>query len=177
MHEAHDSLIASQMQMTGVRHGPVSSVPRRLFEFSSTTTQNVQHHDSPNRQVYQEATVTQEARKVLLNPTRSIREINKVPFKILDAPELRVSEIVDMLTLTICSCRIPKPNNDGLYTSQDDFYLNLVDWSSQNVLGVGLGSCVYLWSAMTSSVNLLCDLGVNDSVTSISWVSSVSDEP
>ena len=35
---------------------------------------------------------------------------------------------------------------------QDDFYLNLVDWSSQNVLAVGLGTCVYLWSAYTSKV-------------------------
>lgn len=35
---------------------------------------------------------------------------------------------------------------------QDDFYLNLVDWSSQNVLAVGLGACVYLWSACTSKV-------------------------
>lgn len=35
---------------------------------------------------------------------------------------------------------------------QDDFYLNLVDWSSQNVLSVGLGTCVYLWSACTSQV-------------------------
>ena len=32
----------------------------------------------------------------------------------------------------------------------DDFYLNLVDWSAQNVLAVGLGPCVYLWSACTS---------------------------
>jgi WD40 repeat protein len=46
-----------------------------------------------------------------------------VPFKVLDAPAL-----------------------------QDDFYLNLVDWSSLNVLAVGLGSCVYLWSACTSKV-------------------------
>jgi cell division cycle 20-like protein 1 (cofactor of APC complex) len=37
---------------------------------------------------------------------------------------------------------------------QDDFYLNLVDWSSQNVLSVGLGTCVYLWSACTSQVNI-----------------------
>lgn len=36
---------------------------------------------------------------------------------------------------------------------QDDFYLNLVDWSSLNVLSVGLGTCVYLWSACTSQVN------------------------
>ena len=35
---------------------------------------------------------------------------------------------------------------------QDDFYLNLVDWSAQNVLAVGLGPCVYLWSAHTSKV-------------------------
>ncbi len=41
----------------------------------------------------------------------------------------------------------------------DDFYLNLVDWSAQNVLAVGLGSCVYLWSACTSKVTRLVDLG------------------
>ena len=38
---------------------------------------------------------------------------------------------------------------------QDDFYLNLVDWSSQNVLSVGLGACVYLWAAATSQVFIL----------------------
>jgi cell division cycle 20-like protein 1 (cofactor of APC complex) len=37
----------------------------------------------------------------------------------------------------------------------DDFYLNLVDWSAQNLLAVGLDSCVYLWSAHTSKVGLL----------------------
>lgn len=42
---------------------------------------------------------------------------------------------------------------------QDDFYLNLVDWSSQNVLAVGLGSCVYLWSACTSQVSCELNLG------------------
>ena len=35
---------------------------------------------------------------------------------------------------------------------QEDFYLNLVDWSSQNILAVGLESSVYLWSATTSKV-------------------------
>ncbi|RWV98040.1 hypothetical protein GW17_00039136 [Ensete ventricosum] len=35
---------------------------------------------------------------------------------------------------------------------QDDFYLNLVDWSSHNVLAVGLGDCVYLWNACSSKV-------------------------
>jgi cell division cycle 20-like protein 1 (cofactor of APC complex) len=67
-------------------------------------------------------------------------QIPKVPFKVLDAPAL-----------------------------QDDFYLNLVDWSSLNVLAVGLGACVYLWSACTSKVTKLCDLGPEDVVTSVSW--------
>jgi cell division cycle 20-like protein 1, cofactor of APC complex len=53
-----------------------------------------------------------------------------VPFKVLDAPAL-----------------------------QDDFYLNLVDWSATNILAVGLGSCVYLWSASSSKVTKLYDLG------------------
>ena len=53
----------------------------------------------------------------------------------------------------------------------DDFYLNLVDWSSQNVLAVGLGTCVYLWSACTSKVTKLCEFSgeAANSVCSVSW--------
>ncbi|KAK1320638.1 Protein FIZZY-RELATED 2 [Acorus calamus] len=52
---------------------------------------------------------------------------------------------------------------------KDDFYLNLVDWSSHNVLAVGLGNCVYLWNACSSKVTKLCDLGADDSVCSVGW--------
>jgi cell division cycle 20-like protein 1 (cofactor of APC complex) len=79
-------------------------------------------------------------RRLLSTPLKAKRKVSKVPFKVLDAPAL-----------------------------QDDFYLNLVDWSSLNVLAVGLGTCVYLWSACTSSVTKLCDLGEDDSVTSVAW--------
>lgn len=51
------------------------------------------------------------------------RRVSKVPFKVLDAPQL-----------------------------QDDFYLNLVDWSATNVLAVGLMGAVYIWSAQNSQV-------------------------
>ncbi|GBG26399.1 Guanine nucleotide-binding protein subunit beta-1 [Hondaea fermentalgiana] len=77
---------------------------------------------------------------LMSSPRKAKRKIPKTPFKVLDAPAL-----------------------------QDDFYLNLVDWSSQNVLAVGLGSCVYLWSACTSKVTKLCDLGQHDWVTSVCW--------
>mmetsp|Transcript_16931 Transcript_16931/g.47251 ORF Transcript_16931/g.47251 Transcript_16931/m.47251 type:complete len:516 (-) Transcript_16931:487-2034(-) len=74
------------------------------------------------------------------SPRKNPRKIPRSPFKVLDAPCL-----------------------------QDDFYLNLVDWSSQNVLAVGLGSSVYLWSACTSKVTKLCDLGSGDEVCSVAW--------
>lgn len=81
------------------------------------------------------------SQRLLSTPQAKKRRIQKVPFKVLDAPAL-----------------------------QDDFYLNLVDWSSQNELAVGLGSCVYLWSACTSKVTKLCDLAsADDIVTSVGW--------
>jgi len=78
-----------------------------------------------------------------LSPKKPSRKISKTPFKVLDAPAL-----------------------------QDDYYLNLVDWSHSNVISVALGSSVYLWSACTSKVTRLCDLGPDDSVTSIAWATS-----
>lgn len=75
-----------------------------------------------------------------MSPRKAPRKIARSPYKVLDAPAL-----------------------------QDDFYLNLVDWSSHNVLAVGLGTSVYLWSACTSKVTKLCDLGPTDSVCSVGW--------
>ncbi|KAL0681492.1 hypothetical protein Bca4012_048339 [Brassica carinata] len=57
----------------------------------------------------------------------------------------------------------------GAPVLQDDFYLNLVDWSAQNVLAVGLGNCMYLWNGCSSKVTKLCDLGADDSVCSVGW--------
>ena len=86
--------------------------------------------------------VREESRQILESPRRQLRNVSKTPYRVLDAPELA-----------------------------DDFYLNLVDWSSTNVLGVGLGSSVYLWTAHTAVVSKLCDLAsTNDTVSSISWV-------
>ncbi|KAK1165114.1 hypothetical protein AOXY_G13563 [Acipenser oxyrinchus oxyrinchus] len=90
---------------------------------------------------YSLSPLSNKSHKLLRSPRKPTRKISKIPFKVLDAPEL-----------------------------QDDFYLNLVDWSASNVLSVGLGACVYLWSACTSQVTRLCDLSVDgDSVTSVCW--------
>ena len=76
-------------------------------------------------------------------PYHHQRRISKAPYKVLDAPSL-----------------------------SDDYYLNLVDWSANNTLAVGLGKCVYLWNASTSQVTKLHDLGQlspDHHVTSVSW--------
>jgi len=67
-------------------------------------------------------------------------KVPKLPFKVLDAPQLK-----------------------------DDFYLNLLDWSSQNILAVGLGSAVYIWSACNSKVTKLCESTPDKPITSVSW--------
>jgi len=71
---------------------------------------------------------------------KSVRKIPKAPFKVLDAPML-----------------------------QDDFYLNLVDWSSNNILAVGLNGAVYVWSASNQRVSKLCEVPETDSITSVAW--------
>lgn len=73
-----------------------------------------------------------------LPESASTRVACKAPFKILDAPNL-----------------------------QDDFYLNLVDWSSQNMLAVALNNSVYLWNGGNNKVSKLLENSQN--ISSINW--------
>ena len=109
-----------------------------------TPSRTPQSRHGPNldtrSEIYSLSPVRFGSQQMLLSPRRQPRAVSKVPYKVLDAPELA-----------------------------DDFYLNLVDWGSANVLGVGLGSSVYMWNAQTSRVNKLCTLE-DDTVTSVSWI-------
>lgn len=68
------------------------------------------------------------------------KNIPSSPYKILDAPLLK-----------------------------DDFYLHLLDWSSKDILAVGLEQSVYLYEAKTSKVVLLKTYE-NDKVTAMKWL-------
>ncbi|KAI1367498.1 WD40-repeat-containing domain protein [Xylaria arbuscula] len=130
------------------------STPNKNFFSYGTPRYNVAGHPTPSRtpqsrhgpnldttsELYSLSPVRYSSQQMLLSPRRQPRAVPKVPFKVLDAPELA-----------------------------DDFYLNLVDWGSANVLGVGLGSSVYMWNAQSSRVNKLCTLE-DDIVTSVSWI-------
>jgi cell division cycle 20-like protein 1 (cofactor of APC complex) len=79
----------------------------------------------------------------LFSHWKKTRHIPKMPFKVLDAPALK-----------------------------DDYYLNLLDWSSKNILAVGLAHHIYLWSGQSGKVVKLNDLGSRNSVTSLAWAKS-----
>ncbi|KAI1112618.1 WD40-repeat-containing domain protein [Nemania sp. NC0429] len=131
-----------------------STPHKNLFKFMPRRHHHVAGHPTPSRtpqsrhgpnldtrsELYSLSPVRYDSQQMLLSPRRQPRAVGKVPFKVLDAPELA-----------------------------DDFYLNLVDWGSSNILGVGLGSSVYMWNAHSSRVNKLCTLE-NDTVTSVSWI-------
>ncbi|KAK0728253.1 WD40-repeat-containing domain protein [Lasiosphaeria miniovina] len=131
-----------------------STPHKNLFSYMSPRHSNIGGHLTPSRtpqsrhgpnmdtrsEVYSLSPVRFNSQQMLLSPRRQPRAVSKVPYKVLDAPDLA-----------------------------DDFYLNLVDWGSANVLGVGLGNSVYLWNAATSRVNKLCQLE-DDTVTSVSWI-------
>lgn len=93
--------------------------------------------------LYSLSPIRYDSQRILETPRKQPRYVNKVPYKVLDAPDL-----------------------------QDDFYLNLVDWGSSNVLGVGLANSVYMWNSQSGRVTKLCELK-DDSVTSVSWIQRV----
>ncbi|RKP37547.1 WD40-repeat-containing domain protein [Dimargaris cristalligena] len=57
----------------------------------------------------------------------------------------------------------------------DDYYLNLLDWSSSNLLAIGLDKTVYIWNAESGDVTTLCQLeGPDDYIASLQWTADSS---
>uniref|UniRef100_A0A7M4FHY6 Cell division cycle 20 n=1 Tax=Crocodylus porosus TaxID=8502 RepID=A0A7M4FHY6_CROPO len=70
------------------------------------------------------------------------RYIPSMPDRILDAPEIR-----------------------------NDYYLNLIDWSSQNFLAVALDNSVYLWNYASGEIIQLLQMeNPDDYVSAVSWI-------
>lgn len=68
------------------------------------------------------------------------RQVSAIPERVLDAP--------------------------GLI---DDYYLNLTDWSIDNILAIALGESLYLWNAQTGNVSQLCSLDENSYYASVKF--------
>jgi cell division cycle protein 20 (cofactor of APC complex) len=51
----------------------------------------------------------------------------------------------------------------------DDYYLNLLDWSSGNQVAIGLERSVYVWSADEGSVSCLLETTPDTYISSVKW--------
>lgn len=51
----------------------------------------------------------------------------------------------------------------------DDYYLNLLDWSSGNQVAIGLERNVYVWSAESGNVSCLLETAPDTYVSSLKW--------
>jgi cell division cycle 20, cofactor of APC complex len=71
-----------------------------------------------------------------------VRKVPSAPVRILDAPDI-----------------------------VDDYYLNLISWSKDNILAVALARSVYLWNASTGEISHLVSVEGNDYITSVRWCS------
>ncbi|XP_069718252.1 cell division cycle protein 20 homolog [Phaenicophaeus curvirostris] len=80
-----------------------------------------------------------------MTPTSSkknARYIPSMPDRILDAPEIR-----------------------------NDYYLNLIDWSTQNFLAVALDTSVYLWNHTSGEIIKLMEMEhTSEYVSCVSWI-------
>jgi cell division cycle protein 20 (cofactor of APC complex) len=51
----------------------------------------------------------------------------------------------------------------------DDYYLNLLDWSSGNQVAIGLERSVYVWSAESGTVSSLLECPTDTYISSVKW--------
>ena len=72
--------------------------------------------------------------------SKVFRKVPSAPVRILDAPDI-----------------------------VDDYYLNLISWSKDNVLAVALARSVYLWNATSGDIGHLISVEGNDYITSVKW--------
>ncbi|KAI4330802.1 hypothetical protein MLD38_029051 [Melastoma candidum] len=131
-----------------------------------TAKENLAVARSPAKEAY----VKKLAEALNMNRTRILAFKNKPP-----TPSESISH-------DLISYQPPKASKPRRYIPQtservldapdlvDDYYLNLLDWGSSNVLSIALRSTVYLWDASNGSTSEL--ITVDDEigpVTSVSW--------
>lgn len=72
-------------------------------------------------------------------------------------------------TTTRCIASLPEKILDAP-DMLDDFYLNPMDWSADNVLAVALSNSLYLWNATTGSISFLLETAKHEPIASVSWI-------
>ncbi|KAF2720508.1 WD40 repeat-like protein [Polychaeton citri CBS 116435] len=95
---------------------------------------------SSSRPVDLRAQYSRPLRPTTLASTKSKRRIVSAPERVLDAPSIA-----------------------------DDYYLNLLDWSSGNQIAIALDRSVYVWSAESGNVASLLECPEDTYISSVKW--------
>jgi cell division cycle protein 20 (cofactor of APC complex) len=125
--------------------------PKRMLSFRNDGNRNVKRRlvENPfshsHHQVIQRAVASSDGKEDFISSPSVAkmikRKISEKPTKVLDAPDI-----------------------------VDDYYLDLISWSKDNVLAVAMGPSVYLWNATNGDIDHVVTLyGEDDYVTSVSW--------
>ncbi|KAG6605663.1 Cell division cycle 20.1, cofactor of APC complex, partial [Cucurbita argyrosperma subsp. sororia] len=122
---------------------------------------------SPSREAYQKRL----AETLNMNRTRILAFRNKPPAPVELIPKEFFSSGSNDKPVK-ARRHIPQTSERTLDAPDlvDDYYLNLLDWGSANVLAIALGNTVYLWNANDGSTSEL--VTVDDEVgpiTSVNW--------
>ncbi|CAN4089409.1 unnamed protein product [Withania somnifera] len=122
--------------------------------------------NSPSREAYRK----QLAETFNMNRTRILAFKNKPPTPVEPIP----NEFASVQQAKTAKPRryIPQTSERTLDAPDilDDYYLNLLDWGSSNVLSIALGSTVYLWDASDGATSELVTIDEDNApVTSVKW--------
>ncbi|WCJ27931.1 Cell division cycle 20.2 cofactor of APC complex [Euphorbia peplus] len=123
---------------------------------------------SPSREAYRKKL----AETLNINRTRILAFKNKPPAPVELIPQEHLSSANFQPKAIKPRRHIPQTSERTLDAPDlvDDFYLNLLDWGSSNVLAIALGSTIYLWDASNGSTSEL--VTIDDEigpVTSVNW--------
>ncbi|KAL6581621.1 hypothetical protein OROMI_007544 [Orobanche minor] len=129
--------------------------------------ENTSGISSPSREAYRKHL----AEAFNMNRTRILAFKNK--------PSTPVEAIPNEFSSAAHQVKSAKPRRHIPQTSErtldapdlmDDYYLNLLDWGSNNVLSIALGSTVYLWDGSDGTTSELVTIDEESGpVTSVKW--------
>lgn len=112
-----------------------------------------------------------------LSPTLFVRSVVSIKFLLMyvfNQPQLFDQNREGKKTIT-SSNSCPKFRGGAVKVLDapyliDDYYLSVLDWSSKNILGVGLNTSLYMWNARDGAVDLLLeDEDQRNTITSVKF--------
>lgn len=142
---------------------------------NTTTNNNIESNDNVGL-------VDNIKRKLIIDTCNGIQDNSKILNLHMKQSDLDLQNNMKSIYCSNSLGNIKKTFNRSMPTSperildapefRDDYYLNLMDWSSANILAVALNREMYLWNAVSGDISQLfsMDEDTSDYITSLAWI-------